>query len=281
MISIFPLRDRAMKLQRSRLDQEAVDISGMGRPVDFLIPPPDRAHDLNAPALPLRVGETQALEGNGHLDRIALFIYPGIGQEVSVPVAVEPFEPAPAPAPAAARTLAENSVHLDAAGIDLKDKSPFLVVECIEIDRYPVILLRFIARRQAGADGIGVRIMTAEGEVQVILVISDVGPCIFRGGPAFEGLELGKILDHRTLFPERVLEHAVDLGWGGELGEADGIPSRSGLCRLGRVRGQRRENHQDSDCRLPEISIRSFHPKPGLLLRGAILTEARPGILLP
>ena len=151
---------------------------------------------------------------------------------------------APHAAPAAA--FGEDAVGLDAAGVYLEDKCPFLVVEGVEVKGDAVIGRGLIPRRQAGPDRLGVGIKAAQTDIQAVLVVPEIDLGLLRGHSSLEGFELGEILDQSAALPEWIVEHAVDTRWDGELRDADRVGGRRPFHRLGGTGGQgERKGQQD------------------------------------
>jgi len=196
------------------LNQETVDIPGAGMPVDLFIFSPDRSHDLETPDLSLRVGKPEALERDCHFDSVPFVISFGVGEKICVPVSVESEESSTATS--SSPRFSVDPISLDSAGIDLKDKSPLFVVEGIEVDREVVVTLDRVPLGKAGSDALRVRVKTAGRDVEVFLVVPDINDGSFCGPGSFLRFVLRERVEDLTLFPERILQTAVDLRGLGE-----------------------------------------------------------------
>ncbi len=147
------------------MNQEAVDVTGPGVPVDFFVFPADCSHDLKPPFLSLRVGESQAFKGDGHFNGIPRVISFGIGKEKSIPAPVESEESSSTSSSSPSPDLCVDSVNLNTAGIHLEDESSLFIVECIQVDRDIIVTVNRISFGEAGPDSFGVGIKTADSDV--------------------------------------------------------------------------------------------------------------------
>jgi hypothetical protein len=158
----------------------------------------------DVPGLDVVVGEAQALEGDGHLDRVAFGIHLPVGHEDGVPTVVHVV---------VAAFFDAHHVHLDADGIEEEGEGPALLVEGIEHDEHPVVLHALIAAGDGAADFGGLGVVRPESDVEVLLIVAQVGHGLFGRDAVFFGRKLdeGVYLEGLHL-PDRVVQEAVDLG---------------------------------------------------------------------
>jgi len=102
-----------------------------------------------------------------------LFVDVGFGDKKGIVIPVESEKSAASSTSAPPSCLCVNAIHLDAAGIDLEDKSPFFVVERVEINGDDVISENVIPFCQTSSNRVRIGIISPHGDVQIFAVGSD------------------------------------------------------------------------------------------------------------
>ncbi len=128
--------DGALDDEGPAVREKPGDVARVLRVHDDLAGPGEVAAEDDVPGLEVLVGEAQALEGDGHLDRVAFGVDLAVGEEDGVPAVVHVV---------VAALLDPHHVHLDADGIEEEGEGPALLVEGVEHDEDPVVLQAAVA----------------------------------------------------------------------------------------------------------------------------------------
>ncbi len=188
----------------------------MGGKADLLGGPGEEADEEDAPGHDVLVREADALQGDAGLDRPALVV----DRALAVPDGVE--------ARLEVALDVDHAVALDAQGIDDEGEGALAVVEGVDVDEGQVVLEDVVALADGGLDLGRLVVETAEGEVEVLGVVGDVGLRALGGFLAVIRLEGLEAVELEPGGPGGIVEDAVDDGRHGGPGE-----DRGGLFGLG------------------------------------------------
>jgi len=120
----------------------------------------------------------------------------------------------------------DAAVALRAERVDLENVSVAMAESGIDGDGEIVVeVLRKVAAKLRGDDGVWGGVVTMNADVEVAGVIEDANFGFFGGGLGFERLTLAEIGDKRSGGPERVVERAVEARW--MIGAGGGSGSRA------------------------------------------------------
>jgi len=127
----------------------------------------------------------------------------------------------------------DSAVALRAEGVDLENVSVAMAEGGIYGDGEIVVeVLREVAAKLRGDDGVWGRVVTINADVKMAGVIKDANFGFFGRGLGFEGFALAEIGDEGSVGPERVVERAVEARW--MIGAGGGRGSGAGGGKLSR-----------------------------------------------
>ncbi len=212
-------------------DQEDGRVVARARPAVDLVAALDPAVDVEAPG-PARGIEGQRLERDRELRRPAL----GIDRRRALPD----------PVPGLVEVLTvvrDQRVALVAGGVDLEEVGVAPVVEAVDHDLEPVVVVEHgVAGHLGGDDPRRIAVEAAHADVERVLVEEDADLGAFAGRRALVRLDLGQRADLRRLAPALLVQPAVDPRRHGHVRGAD-----RGLARVGLLeRQQDRADHASS-----------------------------------
>jgi hypothetical protein len=157
------------------------------------------AHDVHAPAITIR-GKRDGLVGDGDLEDPALVVDPGLGIPDAVPVGIE-------------LAVFDQPIELGPERVDLEEVAVAPIVEGVECDGDGVLAPEVsVAQHRLGDDALGLAVVVADAEVEVVEVAedADLGALADRG--ALLRLGLDQAIDDRGPLPDGIVEPAIDLG---------------------------------------------------------------------
>ena len=201
------------------------------------------ALDVEPPELLGLGGEAQGAPGDGDLDRPPLGIAVPLDAPDAVPVEVDLLA-----------LVADQAVDLHAAGVGGEDVAAAPVVVGVDEDLQGVVVAHVaVARQRGGDDLLGLRVVAAGADIEVVVVVAEVDVGLLGRRLALVRLDLGELAEPRPGLPDRLVELAVDHRRSGEEDRPGDVVGRigdggrglrrrllGGLRRHDRLRGRRR-----------------------------------------